>query len=214
MPLTQQQSEEIKKQLLEQIEKLEIENKDQIIDNINNLDESGLENFLKQNNIQISNQSIQQTSENSIFQLIAKGQLPSYKIAENKDAIAVLEINPMSEGHVIIIPKKKTSVEDISNSSKELANQIINRIKEKLNPDEIKSEPFSFQNYPAISIIPLYKDKELKKEKAKESELKKMQKKLESIERLERLESIEKTNNKTKVEKKEKKLPEISFRIP
>ena len=45
-------------------------------------------------------------SNQSPFRLIVSGEIPSYKIDENKDALAVLEINPVSKGHVILIPKK------------------------------------------------------------------------------------------------------------
>ena len=42
----------------------------------------------------------------SIFSKIISGQLPSYKVAEDKNNIAILDINPLKEGHTLIIPKK------------------------------------------------------------------------------------------------------------
>ena len=41
-----------------------------------------------------------------IFCAIVAGKVPSYKLDENKDAIAVLEINPVSKGQTIINPRK------------------------------------------------------------------------------------------------------------
>ena len=38
--------------------------------------------------------------------MIIEEKIPSYKIQENK-AVAVLEINPISEGHTIVIPKNQ-----------------------------------------------------------------------------------------------------------
>ena len=156
---TQEQSEQIKKQLLEQVEKLNIENKKQIKEYIEGLDEIGLENFLKQNNIQLSNLSEQQQEKKPIFELIVNNELPSYKIAENKNAIAVLELNPLSKGHSLVIPKQKTTIEKIPKTAFSLAQKLSKKIKSKLNPTNIKIETFSFQNYPAINIIPVYKNK-------------------------------------------------------
>lgn len=43
----------------------------------------------------------------SIFTRIVKGEIPSYKIAENKDFFAFLDINPLAKGHTLVIPKKE-----------------------------------------------------------------------------------------------------------
>ncbi len=45
----------------------------------------------------------------TIFTKIAKGEIPSYKVAENEDFYAFLDINPLVEGHTLVIPK---NVED------------------------------------------------------------------------------------------------------
>ena len=44
----------------------------------------------------------------SIFTKIIRGELPSYKIAENEKFFAFLDINPLVEGHTLVIPKKET----------------------------------------------------------------------------------------------------------
>ncbi len=41
----------------------------------------------------------------TIFTKIAKGEIPSYKIAENDNFYAFLDINPLSKGHTLVIPK-------------------------------------------------------------------------------------------------------------
>lgn len=43
----------------------------------------------------------------SIFSKIVAGQIPCYKIAENKHCLAFLDINPLKEGHILVIPKKE-----------------------------------------------------------------------------------------------------------
>ena len=43
----------------------------------------------------------------SIFSKIAAGEIPSYKVAENADYLAFLDIFPLTRGHVLVIPKKE-----------------------------------------------------------------------------------------------------------
>ncbi|RCL71485.1 MAG: HIT family protein [Flavobacteriales bacterium] len=41
----------------------------------------------------------------SVFTKIIKGEIPSYKIAENENFLAFLDINPLKIGHTLIVPK-------------------------------------------------------------------------------------------------------------
>ncbi|MDB5131560.1 MAG: hypothetical protein JWR02_1309 [Mucilaginibacter sp.] len=43
----------------------------------------------------------------TIFSKIAAGEIPAYKVAESNDFLAFLDINPLAEGHVLVIPKKE-----------------------------------------------------------------------------------------------------------
>ena len=43
----------------------------------------------------------------TIFSKIISGEIPSYKVAENKNFLAFLDINPNSIGHTLCIPKKE-----------------------------------------------------------------------------------------------------------
>ena len=43
----------------------------------------------------------------SIFSKIVLGQIPSWKIAEDQHFYAFLDINPISKGHTLVIPKKE-----------------------------------------------------------------------------------------------------------
>lgn len=42
----------------------------------------------------------------SIFEKIADGDMPAYKIWENPNFLAFLDINPIVKGHTLVIPKK------------------------------------------------------------------------------------------------------------
>jgi len=41
-----------------------------------------------------------------LFCQIVAGEVPSFKVAESDNAIAILDVNPVNPGHTLIIPKK------------------------------------------------------------------------------------------------------------
>ena len=43
----------------------------------------------------------------SIFTRIINGEIPCYKISENENCIAFLDINPLKPGHTLVVPKKE-----------------------------------------------------------------------------------------------------------
>ena len=44
----------------------------------------------------------------SIFSKIVDGDIPAYKVAEDDNYLAFLDIFPLAKGHVLVIPKKHT----------------------------------------------------------------------------------------------------------
>ncbi len=44
----------------------------------------------------------------TIFTRIIKGEIPSYKIAEDDRFLAFLDINPLRAGHTLVVPKQET----------------------------------------------------------------------------------------------------------
>jgi len=54
----------------------------------------------------------------SIFSKIVKGEIPCFKIAEDENYFSFLDINPIAEGHVLVIPKKEIDyIFDLSNET-------------------------------------------------------------------------------------------------
>tara|TARA_R110002073_G_scaffold40547_5_gene115333 strand:- start:490413 stop:490802 length:390 start_codon:yes stop_codon:yes gene_type:complete len=45
----------------------------------------------------------------SIFTKIIKGEIPCYKVAENDDFFAFLDVNPNAKGHTLVVPKKEVN---------------------------------------------------------------------------------------------------------
>ena len=43
----------------------------------------------------------------TLFSKIVSGEIPAHKVAESIDFLAFLDINPLAEGHVLVIPKKE-----------------------------------------------------------------------------------------------------------
>jgi histidine triad (HIT) family protein len=43
----------------------------------------------------------------TIFSKIVSGEIPSYKVAEDENFLAFLDINPLAKGHTLVIPKKE-----------------------------------------------------------------------------------------------------------
>ncbi len=44
----------------------------------------------------------------TIFTKIIRGEIPCYRIAENNDYFAFLDINPLRAGHTLVVPKEET----------------------------------------------------------------------------------------------------------
>ena len=53
----------------------------------------------------------------SIFSKIVSGDMPAFKVAEDENHLAFLDIHPLTYGHVLVIPKKEIDyIFDISSS--------------------------------------------------------------------------------------------------
>lgn len=54
----------------------------------------------------------------SIFSKIISGDIQAHKVAETQDFLAFLDINPLAEGHVLVIPKKEVDyIFDLDNET-------------------------------------------------------------------------------------------------
>ena len=54
----------------------------------------------------------------SIFSKIIAGDIPCYQVAESEHCLAFLDINPLTKGHLLVIPKIETDyIFDLENES-------------------------------------------------------------------------------------------------
>ena len=195
--LTEEQVKDIKEQLFKQIENFPPTQKEAAKKQIESMNAQQLEEFL------IKNKLIKEPK--CIFCSITKNETPSYKIDENNEAIAVLDINPISEGHILILPKEHRTI-DKTESALLLANKLAKKLKEKLGAEDVKIESSTVQGHGIINLIPLYKDKKLERKKAEDKELAALQEKLTEREE----EKEEEKPRKIKI----KDLPKAPIRIP
>lgn len=177
--LSEEEASEIKQQLIQQIEtNFPEDKKAEAISQIQNMTNEQLEEFLEKNNL-VKNSG--DNKEKCIFCSIISGNANSYKIDENKSAIAVLEINPLSNGHILIIPKEHDSNNKFLEEAKELAEKVSKKLKAKLKPKQIKIESASLFGHKILNVIPLYENKApSKRESASPEQLEKLKEKLET----------------------------------
>ena len=156
MTVSPEQLKEIKKQLLEQVKTTFPEDKKQeTIDQIQAMNDEQLIAFLEQNNLIKKGEGAEQGK--CVFCSIIFGEIPSTKLAENEKAIAILEINPISEGHTLVIPKNHIEEEkNLDEQTKSLAQEIKSVLQESLNPKEIKIFTTQVMGHQIINVLPIY----------------------------------------------------------
>ena len=165
MELSQEQIEEFKKQIIQQIESSFSEDKKApAIERVNTMNDEEFIEFLKKNKLLGSDSNQEELEEEqgtnlneSPFRLIVEGKIPAYVIDENKDCIAVLEIKPVSKGHIIVIPKKIVSPPSkIPKSVFSLAKRISKKIETKFKPKEVLISSSQVLGEIIINILPVY----------------------------------------------------------
>jgi diadenosine tetraphosphate (Ap4A) HIT family hydrolase len=154
--ISPEQEQQIKKQLLEQIDSTFPEDKKaEAKAQIESMTGEPFVEFLKQNNL-IKTDDTQQ-GQQCVFCSIIYGDIPSTKIGENEKAISVLELNPISKAHAIVIPKEHISKEeDLPNEARILATEIAEKIKEKFKPKDIVFFNTNMFGHEIINILPIY----------------------------------------------------------
>lgn len=75
----------------------------------------------------------------TIFTKIIDGEIPCYKIAENRSHIAFLDIRPISEGHTLVVPKQETDYlfdlpDELLAESMIFAKKVAKALDKALNP--------------------------------------------------------------------------------
>lgn len=171
--LNESEVKSVKQQLLKQLENFPPEQAGTLRTQIESMSAGELEEFLAKNNLSAEKSGKQEC----VFCSIVKGKVSGYKIDENPSSLALLEINPLSKGHSMIVSKQH---DKLASSSFTLASKIAKRIKRKLKADDVKIENVKIMGHEIVQVIPVYKNQELKKTQASEKELILLQEKLKA----------------------------------
>ena len=165
--LPEEQLPQIKQQIIQQIESnFPEDKKPSAIEQVNSMGPEELEQFLIQNNLVKTSGEGKNLPPQCIFCSIVSGKVQSQKIDESEEAVAVLEINPISKGHTLIIPKQHIESKDkIPKSILIFAKQIAEKIKAKLNPKDISISSANMFGHEIINILPVYEDETLQSQK-------------------------------------------------
>lgn len=120
-----------------------------------------------------------------IFCQIVKGEIPSYKIYEDEEFLAFLDVFPYTYGHTLVIPKKHVRyVWDYDDLGKyfEVVGKIAKSMREKAEDKIVRSEVVGTDvPHAHIHLLPGKKDM-LKAEKLSGDELEKQRQRFEVLE--------------------------------
>ncbi|NCO11302.1 HIT domain-containing protein [Candidatus Pacearchaeota archaeon] len=205
MALTQKEIKELKNQLLAQIQDLPPEQKEEAQQQIESMSQEALETMLRQ----------QQAQQAQVFRKIASKEIPSKIVDENQEAIAVLEIRPISEGHTIIIPKKEIKeTKNLPSSVLALSERVAEKLTKALSAKKVEIQSGIQLGEVIINLIPVY-DKPLnlnsQRTQASEEALESVLKKISSFREIKK---EEKEPQVKKVRKSRPRVRKISRRIP
>lgn len=98
--------------------------------------------------------------EETVFTKIIRGEIPAYKIYEDDNTLAFLDINPVSMGHTLVVSKTQAPyVWDLNpmdyQNLMETTKKIADRIREVLNPDFVSEMIIGYDvKHAHVHLIP------------------------------------------------------------
>ncbi|MEI7719535.1 MAG: HIT domain-containing protein [archaeon] len=189
--LTDEQAQSIKTHLLEQLENFPEEQRKIIKHKILSMNNEEMEEFLKENNLNASKEK--EVTQKCIFCSIAKKNIKSFILDEDNDYLAILELNPLSKGHTLVIPKEHYPTDKLPENSIEFAKKLASHIFSKLEPTDIQFQKNEVLGHANLEIVPVYGEEKLERHRATEEELTELSKLLQ----LEKKEEVHKEEKKT-----------------
>jgi hypothetical protein len=147
MSITHEEASKIKEHLLAQLDNFPEDKRIQIEQQIKSMTTSQVETFIEQNNLT-------HLGGQCIFCSIIAHKTPSYRIGEDQSNLAILEINPETKGHALIIPKEH--LEEVPESTRLQAQEVSKKLQNNLNPDEIEITELKIMGHSLLELVPLY----------------------------------------------------------
>ena len=103
----------------------------------------------------------------SLFSKIASGEIGAYKVAENDNFLAFLDIFPLQKGHTLVIPKKETDyIFDLDDEEYKglmhVAKEVAIKIKKVIPCDRIGVTVIGLEiPHAHVHLIPINKEKDM-----------------------------------------------------
>ena len=73
-------------------------------------------------------------NEESVFSKIVRGDIPSHKVYEDEQTYAFLDINPLSDGHVLVVPKKQVDkIYDLDDDTYQALFATVKKVAKRIN---------------------------------------------------------------------------------
>jgi histidine triad (HIT) family protein len=155
MDKVQEDLTNIKEKLIEQIKgQYDEAQANEFISKINEMNDEQFIEFLKQQGMIAGDGS---PNQQCVFCQMVAGQIPTTKIAENDSGIAILEINPVSEGHTLIIPKKHVGKNtQLDDEFLKLSELVTKKLTNTFNPTKVDLIPNEVMGHQVINALPVY----------------------------------------------------------
>lgn len=106
--------------------------------------------------------------EDSVFTKIINGEIPSFKIYEDELTLAFLDINPLTKGHTLVIPKQQIDhlddcPEDVYLAIFSTVHKVSKHLKEHLKPERITLAVHGYDvPHAHVHVVPSYNKNDLK----------------------------------------------------
>ena len=103
----------------------------------------------------------------TIFSRIIAGEIPSYKIAEDENYYAFLDINPLTKGHTLVVPKKEIDyIFDLDDDTLAgmvlFAKRVAARIKQEITCSRVAMVVLGMEiPHAHIHLIPIQSEKDV-----------------------------------------------------
>lgn len=158
MVYTDEQVREVKRQIFEQTKNMPDAQRKAIEEQVNKMTPEQLEAFVAQQ-MSASQGGGEEGGrpQKGIFRMIIDGEVPSRKVNENKEAIAVISVRAVSKGHILIIPKKPVGdANSMPQKAYTLARQVAKRIVDKMDAKSTAIQTENAFGEVVIDVIPIY----------------------------------------------------------
>jgi hypothetical protein len=148
MALSKEESDNIKQHLMQQLGRIPENQQAEVKKRLEEMPPEQVEQMIKQD-------ELTHLGGQCIFCSITHGKVPSVRIAENAENIAILELNPLSKGHTLVLPRDH--LDKPLPSTNDLINEVSSMLK-ILNPKKIHINETKIMGHPIVEVIPLFGD--------------------------------------------------------